>query len=110
MRSLRTLAEELEAGDYLAWQAEDGGSEKSTVAKEITQVKDHGSEIEIWAEGVRGGTYSVVVDPAGQSQSWFHPPDDTDPVPLGPIIFAERTETQTSVALKRGVFDSRGTH
>jgi len=107
MDSLRTLAERLEIGDYLAWQAEKGDSEERTRPKVVKRIVKDENGIEIQAEGNGGGTYSFSVDNAVNSKSYYHPPGEKEKESVGPIVFTERTDSRDLVSIKRGYYDNR---
>lgn len=107
MPSLRQLVERLEEGYYLAWKASKGKSRERTRPKVVKNIEERGKEIEVQAEGSGEGSYSFTVDEAGNSESFYYPPSEDERLALGPIIFAERTDSQEFVAVKRGYYDNK---
>lgn len=105
MDSLYELAEDLESGDYLAWQAENGTSVDETYPKTVQTVRKQRGVIRVEADGRGGGEYHFTVAEADVSESYFHPsPDESEP--MGALFFAERTDSLSPVTVKCGWYDS----
>lgn len=105
MDSLYELAEDLQPGNYLAWQAENGKSVDKTRPKTVQKVEKQGAVIRVEADGPGDGEYHFTVDETGDSKSYYHLPSG-ESKPMGALIFAERTDLQAPVTIKHGWHDN----
>lgn len=108
MDSLRELVQRLEPGHYLAWQAEKGKTAEKTRPKTVQTVERNGDEMRVKAEGQGGAVYHFTVDETGSSEVYYHDPSRENPVSLGALVFAELTDSNEFVSVRRGWHDSRG--
>jgi hypothetical protein len=108
MDSLRELVKRLEPGHYLAWQAEHAKDVEKTRPKTVQHVETNGDVIHVEATGQGEASYHFTVDGTGTSEAYYHPPSKDDPKSLGALVFAELTDTQALVNVRRGWYDSRG--
>lgn len=110
MPTLRSLTEKIEVGDYFAWIAERArsGSGKRTTPKEVKDIEKNGNTIRVHARGVRGGEYYCDVEPDSSSRAYFVNGESGEHEPMGPLFFAELTDSDDLVRIREGFYDSRG--
>jgi hypothetical protein len=103
MPSLQVLTERLEVGDTVAWIGERANVGETVYPKTVTKIMRDSDTLRVDGEGVRGGTYYYLVDDAGEGEAFFVSPAQEKP--MGPVVFAERTNSTDPVAVKTGYFD-----
>lgn len=108
MTSLRSLVENVEPGDNLAWVAEKSIEDVEHVyPKKVIDTKEQGDSMKVEAKGARGGRYYFTVNSSGSSEAFFVNPKKDNPTSKGPVVFAELTSSGGMVSVRRGFYDSR---
>ncbi|WP_254823810.1 hypothetical protein [Haloglomus halophilum] len=109
LASLRELVERLGPGDYLAWQAEGGKDTERTRPKTVRNIDTEGEVYRVEAKGAGNaegrGDYHFTVNRNGTCEAYYHDGDTTEE--LGELVYAELTDTDDLVTIKRGWYDSR---
>lgn len=110
MLSLRSLTERIEVDHNVAWVAEHAldGAGVRTYPKSVTEIEYHGDTIRVYADGKRDAEYYYDVEPDGSSEAYYVNQQTDEPELMGEIVFAELTDSDGLVKIKRGEFrDSR---
>jgi hypothetical protein len=108
MITLRSLTENLETGDKLAWVAEKSMGEAEQVhPKEVMDVHHESNIIRVTAKGIKEGDYYYTVDSNNKSKAYVGHPSDDNPEFRGSVAFAHRTESDGLVPVKPRTYDTQ---